>query len=579
MFEYIYSQASVSSRLISKSLKQLDGNLGLVPLVWTEHCMECAAPRCYSTCMKFQPRVDGHCVRIDGGITPIKMEKKGYVTQIHFREWAKIEAQMLARPLPCKQAVSLTRKMMYGDKVAQNAIRIIPFAKIRKFILEGWYSYRQRLINRKVKNVESSLSLVLIAKVENNNDASTILVDIKNDTKLLFRESLEIPEGCSVINIPIPPFDSQEGDLYFINIHPRDAEKPLNIIFDYLEIAERDIHEGKKVKCVIWDLDNTLWDGVLIENHEVKIKDEFISLIKDLDNKGIVNSIVSKNNEEDVEEKLKQLGISNLFVFKKVNWNPKSVNVSQTIAQMNINPNTVVFVDDNAFERMEVAQKQPSITCIHPEEFLSFVKCDRFDVPITEDAQKRRSTYQMMEKLKEEEEQWGGDIDDFLKSCKITATLHHPKEQEIKRCYELLQRTNQLNASGRRLSLEEVSSLVHDTTHNDCFVISSDDKFGSYGIVGFIAVNKSKEIPIITDFVISCRVANKKIEPTIVNHLAKIKGKILFNYKKTKLNGPMLQITKELGMQVYSSNTDYDIYIHQYSPNYGGVVTINENNL
>ena len=164
-----------------------------------------------------------------------------------------------------------------------------------------------------------------------------------------------------------------------------------------------------------------------------------------MDSCGTVNSIASKNDKEHVVEKLKVLGIAEYFVFNKINWNPKSINIGKTIEQMNINPNTIVFVDDNPFERNEVSLRYPSITCIDPSEIISFSTCNRFKAVVTEDSKNRRTTYKMLESLKEEEDNWTDNIDEFLLSCKIKVNLHSP---------------NQLNASGRRLSLDNVTTLV-----------------------------------------------------------------------------------------------------------------------
>lgn len=245
---------------------------------------------------------------------------------------------------------------------------------------------------------------------------------------------------------------------------------------------------------------------------------------------------------------------------------------------MNINPDTVVFVDDNPFERNEVKLRLPDVTCIDPSEIERFSSGKRFNAIVTEDSRKRRSTYLMLEAMHQEEEKWTGDIDDFLRSCNIRATISSPKEDEITRCYELLQRTNQLNSSGRRLSMDEVTNIINNPNF-DTFVIRSSDKFGDYGIVGFTIVSKEQSTPIITDFVISCRVANKKIEPTLVNFLAcRYGGKLLFNYKKTLRNGPMYSIIEELGMERNDTTANYETYLCTFDEKYPQIVTLTEEN-
>ena len=243
---------------------------------------------------------------------------------------------------------------------------------------------------------------------------------------------------------------------------------------------------------------------------------------------------------------------------------------------MNINANTIVFVDDNPFERLEVIQQHPNITCIDPSELIEFSKSERFRMTVTEDSKKRRDTYKMLEALKNEEEEWKGNIDDFLINCHIEVEIIPPTKNMIPRCFELLQRTNQLNSSGRRLTMEQVVEIVNSSNY-DSYALRSSDKFGDYGIIGFLIVDRKDSIPTITDFVISCRVANKKIEPTIINKLAEKYGnQILFNYKKTSRNGPMFNVIEELGMKKEKETKELDQYMCVFNAEYPKVVSLKE---
>lgn len=572
MFDFCFSRTNNKAIEIDNGADSLIGKR-FVPLVWTEHCIECAAPKCYSTCPRYQRRLDGHCVRIVNGISPLYLKKeKGAV--VEFRTWAKIEAQLTNKPITKSAYSKLSYTIYFIGKIVKCFATILPGNRIKRIINDGWFSVRQKIINRVISNKVPCTSMVLHGYVGNEDKSVTLLVDVKTSSKLLYRESVDISKGCTSFDIPIPVYDS-EKELHFINIHPSDAERHVKLDFYNLEMIERNRDEGKTVKCVIWDLDNTLWDGVLIESDHVHLRTELVDLIKRLDQKGIVNSIVSKNNEEQVVEKLREWGIDDYFVFKKINWNPKSVNLNKTIQQMNINPNTIVFVDDNPFERLEVSLRHPSVTCVDPSEIEAFSQGIRFNTSTTKDGQKRRETYKMLEALKKEEENWDGDIDDFLKSCNIKVSISNPEESEIKRCHELLQRTNQLNSSGRRLSYEQVERIVHDDNY-DSYLLRSSDRFGDYGIVGFIIVNK-EPVPSISDFVISCRVANKKIEPTIINYLSqRYNNKIDFIYKKTTLNGPIFNAITELGMVATKEEEEHVVYTHNFLKNYLNLIEITD---
>ena len=286
-----------------------------------------------------------------------------------------------------------------------------------------------------------------------------------------------------------------------------------------------------------------------------------------LDEKGIVNSICSKNDYESAMKKLETFGLKDVFVFPKINWDPKSVNIQQIIQQMNISADTIVFVDDTAFEREEVKSAIKDITVVDQNEILEYVSLSRFEVPVTEDSKNRRNTYHMMEKQQEEQKAWKGNIDEFLRNCKMQLTIGKPFEDEIQRCYELLQRTNQLNASGRRLELEQVKKYWLSDTF-DTSVLVCEDKFGSYGLVGFSIIEK-KEIPIIIDFVISCRVANKKVEHSFIKNLAKKSnsGRIRIRYKKTDRNGPIFKVVTDLDMKLVNTEEGFEVYEYLLNSN------------
>ena len=573
MFEYIHSKKRVKKiyRLIDKEYKK---EKQIIPLFWTEHCIECAAPLCYTTCPRYKQREDGECIRIVNGITPIDHHSQ-LGALLEFRTWGKIESQLKIRPLSGKTyatVYSVITRLGYLVKLFNS---IIPIRSICRFINLGWFSYRQKYINYKIRKRQSITHLELQVDLKNNDKPTKLLIDIKTVDKLLFRESISVPLDSSHFEIAIPPYEDSK-EQYFINIHPANAEEHITINFQRLELLPRTITIGKKIKCVIWDLDNTLWDGVLIEDENVKDRYHFIELIKKLDRCGIVNSIASKNDYDKVIGKLRELGIEEYFVFVKINWNPKSINVSKIIKEMNINANTIVFVDDNPFERLEVIQQHPNITCIDPSELIEFSRSERFRMTVTEDSKKRRDTYKMLEALKNEEEEWKGNIDDFLINCHIEVEIIPPTKNMIPRCFELLQRTNQLNSSGRRLTMEQVVEIVNSSNY-DSYALRSSDKFGDYGIIGFLIVDRKESMPTITDFVISCRVANKKIEPTIINRLAEKYGnQILFNYKKTSRNGPMFNVIEELGMKKEKETKELDQYMCMFNAKYPKIVSLKE---
>lgn len=564
MFDYLFSKnGSVGVAPV------LADDMHYVPLVWSEHCMECAAPLCYKTCKRYQPRLDHHCVRIADGI-----KYEGSFTVIKFKSWSKIEALYKPYTVSGREYKKLSQKIAAFDRLNKTVLKF-SFGRITRLISDIDFSFRQKLINKSLsgRRIPEALRLNIVCKADKK---LKMCVDIKT-SKLIFREAFDVDTQIGEYNISIPVIDVAK-ELHFINIHPVDAEAEVCLYVQNLEMEESSCSaSNKKVKCCIWDLDNTLWKGILIEDRSVHVNKHLIDFIKETDRKGIIHSISSKNTYEDANSKLEELGIRDYFVFPKINWNPKGQNIKQMVRQLNINADTIIFIDDNPFERAEVANCVEGITCVDPSDFIEWSISERFDIKVSSESSERRKTYQMKEKMQQEEESWTGNIDDFLISCKLKATLTHPDESNIERCFELLQRSNQLNSSGRRIPFEILKDIVAANGEN-CYVIAADDRFGNYGIVGFIIIDIHCKIPTVTDFVISCRVANRKLEPTVLNHLSsKYGGKLHMNFVKTDRNAPIKAVLDDLNASLLADKSEgQQVYSLSYIKDYLQIVSIEE---
>ena len=111
---------------------------------------------------------------------------------------------------------------------------------------------------------------------------------------------------------------------------------------------------SKKIKCLVWDLDNTLWDGILLEDGDVVLREGITDILKELDRRGILLSIASKNNREDALEKLREFGIDEYFIYPQIGWGSKADSISEIAASLNISTDTFAFIDDQPSEREEV---------------------------------------------------------------------------------------------------------------------------------------------------------------------------------------------------------------------------------
>ena len=552
----------------------------VAPLMWGEHCVECAMPECYHYCPLYQARQDGRCKLFNKGIVKRKEYKGllGYGVEISFRKWGKLEAFCNVGQYNLAKVKVLDDVLSSLARLVKGVASILPGQK--KWMLTNlFYKCREGLVLLMGKKKKKPQAL-LIGMV-NEHQPFKLIVEVKTLEEFKFRTALEVPKGYSEYKIDASQLRIESGKRHYLLVYPENMEEDTEVIFTALDlvtfkesvkVTEAKVVEEKKtvpaakVKCVVWDLDKTLWDGILIEDHPESIKayEKSVQLIKALDERGILNVVCSKNDREPAKEKLEELGLWEYFVDAQINWQPKSVNIELIAKNLNIGLDTFAFIDDSAFEREQVHQALPMVRCFEETQIPHLLEEDCLDVPVTEDSKKRRKTYFMLAKRKEEEAKWAGNIDDFLRKCKMVLTLGKPEETEVMRCFELLQRTNQLNISGRRLTLEQVQELIQDEGI-DTFVMLCGDVFGEYGIVGFVAIDKHGERPVITDLVISCRVANKKVEHSLILWLARHYQEVGYQalevyFKPSKKNGLLARVFNDLAFELVEETKESIIY-------------------
>ena len=272
----------------------------------------------------------------------------------------------------------------------------------------------------------------------------------------------------------------------------------------------------------------------------------------ELDSKGILQSIASKNDHDHAWRALELLGISSLFLYPRINWQPKSANIGAIVKDLNIGADSCAFVDDSGFERAEVASGVAGIRVYPETDIPDLIKRPEFDVPVTEESRRRREFYVAESARKQSAEGSSANYEEFLRSCQIEATIFQPSEpSHVERSLELLQRTNQLNLSTRRYSRTELDELLGDP---DSVGICTQamDRFGEYGIVGFASLKRSNSRLDLVDFVMSCRVAEKKLENAWFKWLSSAAlsagyDKVYARYVKTARNHVLLKAFTEAG--------------------------------
>ncbi|MGA8273622.1 MAG: HAD-IIIC family phosphatase, partial [Candidatus Sulfotelmatobacter sp.] len=314
----------------------------------------------------------------------------------------------------------------------------------------------------------------------------------------------------------------------------------------------------KKIKCVVWDLDNTLWDGVLVEDGPEKLvlKPGIAAIIQDLDQRGILHSIASKNNLEDALQVLKKFKLEEYFLCPQVSWSPKSQGIAAIAQQLNIGIDALLFVDDSKFELGEVKAACPELKILDALDYRTLPERSDCQVPVTAESRERRKLYQVEANRQTVAQSFSHDYMAFLRDCEIQLTVRPMTEDNLERVHELTQRTNQMNFSGNRYDREVLRNLL-SVPYIDTFVLSCEDRFGTYGVIGFSIVDRRE--PRMTDLMFSCRIQSKRVEhaflASVIRRYIAETGKDFFaNYRKTPRNAPSGQVFGDLGMEEIGSS-------------------------
>ncbi len=317
-----------------------------------------------------------------------------------------------------------------------------------------------------------------------------------------------------------------------------------------------------QMKCVIWDLDNTIWDGVLSEENVV-LKDGITEVVQELDKRGILQSIASKNDYDIAMNKLKEFGLNQFFLYPEINWNAKSQSVERIKKNLNIAMNSIAFVDDQEYERDEVKMNIPEITEIDSSRYKEFLDMECFKPKfITEDSGRRREMYLQDIQRKQDEEEYVGPKEEFLNQLNMELFIHKAEESDLKRVEELTLRTHQLNSTGIHYSYDDLLSIISDP-HYELWVCELVDKYGSYGKIGITLCEKEDDRWNIKLLIMSCRTVSRGIGTVVLHALineAHREGKrITAEFKRTAQNRPMLIAYKFSNFEVIEKKDDIEI--------------------
>jgi FkbH-like protein len=303
-------------------------------------------------------------------------------------------------------------------------------------------------------------------------------------------------------------------------------------------------HQANPVKCVVWDLDNTIWSGVLLEDPAVTLRPQVKSIMHQLDERGILHSIASRNDPEVAMKKLEDFGLSGYFLYPQINWSSKVESIKSIATSLNFALDAVAFVDDQAIERDEVSFVIPEVLCLDAEAIDSIPRLPRM-MPrfVSEDSKQRRAMYLSDIKRNLVEQDFVGTSEDFLAGLNMVFTISNATEQDLQRAEELTVRTHQLNSTGRTYSYDELNSFRVSPAHR-LIICGLDDQYGTYGKIGLCLLECSPEVWTIKLLLMSCRVMSRGVGTVILNHVmrmarnagAKLRAEFISNDRNRVMN-------------------------------------------
>jgi len=331
---------------------------------------------------------------------------------------------------------------------------------------------------------------------------------------------------------------------------------------------------GVNRKCIVLDLDNTLWGGIIGEDGfdriDLSLKPpgmafmEFQRVLLALYQRGVILAINSRNNEDEALRAIRDHPFMVLreehFATMKINWSDKISNMKEIAQELNIGLDSIVYFDDDPINRELMSKAIPQIKTIDlpddPSLYAStLMQINDFNTLVMTNEDRKRGEMYREEHKRTELKRSSSNLEDFLKQLEIRVTMKKANNFTIPRIAQLTLKTNQFNLTTRRYQEEDVETLAQDHTKLiGC--AQTQDKFGDNGITGVYIVNKNhvdKEWFIDT-FLLSCRVMGRGIEDAMMGYIlskAKEEGviKVKAEFIPTKKNKPCEQLLPNFGFK------------------------------
>jgi FkbH-like protein len=338
---------------------------------------------------------------------------------------------------------------------------------------------------------------------------------------------------------------------------------------NFVEIALATM--GRVVKCIVVDLDNTLWGGVIGDDGPEGIQinahgegesfHNFQCYLRELRRRGIILAVCSKNDydnairpfRENPEMALKEEDIA-VFV---ANWNNKADNIRVIRDTLNIGLDSMVFLDDNPFERNLVRELVPEVIVPElPEDPADFVGAlaglNLFETTSCSAEDRTRADQYRQEAQRQVTVARYTKIEDYLKSLEMKIQVARFDEFHLPRIAQLIQRSNQFNLTTRRLNQTECEAMMADCEGCIPLYARLSDRFGDHGLISVVVVTPKGGELLISDWLMSCRVLSRGVEEYLMNRIfdeaqARGCGRVLGEYIPTAKNSMVREFYARFG--------------------------------
>jgi FkbH-like protein len=317
---------------------------------------------------------------------------------------------------------------------------------------------------------------------------------------------------------------------------------------------------GRHAKCLVLDLDETLWGGVLGEagpsgiligdEYPGSVYRDFQRALRQLNRRGILLAINSKNNASDVEEAFRARPEMVLqldhFAARRVNWQDKPANMREIADELNIGLDSLVFFDDNPAERARMRAVLPHVRTLEvPADPLGYVQTldqsRAFDSLNFTDEDRRRGQMYRAQADRISLERSATSLEEFLQSLEMSVSVRAADESTLPRVTDLVQKTNQFNMTTRRHPAAALARMAADSRFGVLY-LRLRDRFGDQGIVGVAVLEQQGSTAVIDTFLMSCRVIGRNVETAMLSaitewaalrHLTALEGDVVRTTKNT----------------------------------------------